>query len=197
MVNKAMFIGGYNTGRETTATPPTLARHENTPPPGCVASPIRSRCANSPSTYLASRPFSPAIAANSNRHTPRLENAISRRKQTLGSRSNRHFFTLPAANFRALSLPSATGVALRRFSCAFAATSNRQCKILENVVSHRKQTLASRSNRQLFAILQSPRARVISSDRPSFIVRHAPLPCHYNLGVIPCRHHTPNPVTRP
>ncbi len=57
----------------------------------------------------------------SNRHTSRLENAISRRKQTLGTVSNRHFFTVLARNF----------TLTHHASRAIPAISNRQWQILE------------------------------------------------------------------
>ncbi len=79
----------------------------------------------------------------SNRHTSRLENAISLRKQTLGTLSNRHFFTFLARNF------APTHRAPRKP----LTISNRQSQILEIAVTNTKQTLAARSNRQYFASL--------------------------------------------
>ena len=202
MVNKAMFIGGYNTECATTAaTPPASpARHETASIHDRAASPIASRCAKSHSTGLAPRHFSHAIPAISNRHTSRLENAISCRKQALASCSNRHFFTFPSAKLsRVISSDRVSLIArlaLHRGSRTVFAISNRQWQILENDVSHRKQTFALRSNRQLFAILKTASARVISSDRASHNACRAPLPANYNPGV-PCRDHAPKPLTTP
>jgi hypothetical protein len=202
IVNKAMFIGGYNTERTTTTAPPPApsARHEHASSPDSAASPIPSRHANSPLTSLASRHFPHAIAAISNRHSVRLENVISCRKQTIASCSNRHFFTPFSAEMsRVMSSDHASftiRLALRRLSRTLPAISNRQWQILENDVSHRKQTLAHRSNRQLFAILKPASARVISSDRASHNARRAPLPTHYN-PLVPCDAHAPKPLTTP
>ena len=243
-----MIIAGHNTERSTaTATPPASSARRQNP----------SHCANPSPNHPTHPHFPPAIAAISNRHSLRLEIAISPRKQTLASRSNRHKMqgwrvrfqrsTASVASLgRALPLPAATGLALRRVSRAFPAISNRhtsrlasqttdrepgitslprrqaghesqitnravcvpdavaghvisnrQWQILENAVSHRKQTFASRSNRQLFAIFQSESARVIFSDRPAHIARRTPLPNHYNSGVLPCRATPPTPVLTP
>jgi hypothetical protein len=177
-----MFIGGYNTERATTtATPPApSARHEHASSPDSAASPSPSRHANSPLTSLASRHFPHAIAAISNRHSVRLENVISCRKQTIASCSNRHFFTLFSAELSHVvssDRPSSiVRLALRRLSRTLPAISNRQWQILENDVTRRKQTIASRSNRQLLAILKSASARVISSDRASHNARRTRFP---------------------
>jgi hypothetical protein len=84
-----------------------------------------------------------AERAISNRHTVRLEIAISRRKQTLGARSNRHFFTVLARNFAPARRAPRKGPAL----------SNQQWQILEITVNNTKQTLGTRSNRQDFAVV--------------------------------------------
>jgi hypothetical protein len=71
------------------------------------SSEVNRRSANAPATLelpenLPKLP--PAIDVQpviSNRHTPRLENAISHSKQTTAAGSNRHFFTLLARKFRA------------------------------------------------------------------------------------------------
>ncbi len=81
--------------------------------------------------------------AISNRHTVRLEIAISHRKQTLGTRSNRHFFTVLARNFASSHGAPRKGPAI----------SNRQWQILEINVNHTKQTLGTRSNRHFFAVI--------------------------------------------
>jgi hypothetical protein len=136
MVNKVMFIGGYNTERSTrTAAPPASpARHEH-----------------APGRRLGGITDPPA------------------------PRSNRRSFTFSAQNYCALSRSIAAGLTLRRFSRAIAAISNRQ----------------------LFAILKSAFARVISSDRVSHNACRPPLPTHYNFGVFPCRDHSPKTLTTP
>jgi hypothetical protein len=177
-----MLIGGYNTERTTTtaAPPAPSARHEHASSPDCAASPITLRHANSPLPSLASRHFSSAIAAISNRHSVRLENVISCRKQTVASCSNRHFFALFSAELSCVvssDRPSfIVRLALRCPSRTFPAISNRQWQILENDVTRRKQTFAYRSNRHLFAISKSTFARVISSDRASHNARRARFP---------------------
>jgi hypothetical protein len=185
-----MFIGGYNTERTTTtaAPPAPSARHEHASSPDCAASPIPSRHANSHSARLAPRHFPHAIAAISNRHTSRLENAVSCRKQTTASRSNRHFFTLSGAELSCVVSSGRPSFIVRLALCCpsrtFPAISNRQWQILENDVTHRKQTLAYRSNRHLFAISKSTFARVISSDRASHNARRTRFP----RTIIPASH---------
>ena len=61
----------------------------------------------------------------SNRHTPRLENAISRRKQTLGTLSNRHFLQVSGSHQR--RIPDAACPP----QVAAHIISNRQSQILE------------------------------------------------------------------
>jgi hypothetical protein len=63
-------------------------------------SPLTSHC--SPAALYESRPLSrDANHIRSNRHSVRLENAISHRKQTTAHTSNRHFFALFARNANA------------------------------------------------------------------------------------------------
>jgi hypothetical protein len=81
----------------------------------------------------------------SNRHTPRLENAITLRKQTLDTRSNRHFLHVSASH------QLQTANAHRPTHKA----SNRQWQILENDVNLSKHTTAPRSNRHKNAIFVS------------------------------------------
>jgi hypothetical protein len=77
----------------------------------------------------------------SNRHTVRLENAISRRKQTLGTLSNRHFLHVSASHNHRIAHAN------RPPQAASKNVSNRQWQILENDVNLSKQTIAPRSNR--------------------------------------------------
>ena len=83
----------------------------------------------------------------SNRHTSRLENAISRRKQTLGTPSNRHFLQVSASHQRRIA------GADHLLHVARHIVSNRQWQILEFNVTHTKQTTAPRSNRQFLRCL--------------------------------------------
>ena len=84
----------------------------------------------------------------SNRHTSRLEIVVSHRKQTLGTHSNRQFFTLLARNFTPASS------ALRKSQ----TIPNRHTVRLEIAISHRKQTLDTRSNRHFFTVLARPKS---------------------------------------
>jgi hypothetical protein len=90
----------------------------------------------------------------SNRHTPRLENTISPRKQTLGTRSNRHFLHVSESHNHRIA------DAARPPQVASEIVSNRQWQILEITVNLSKQTIAPRSNRHKNAIFASrlPRA---------------------------------------
>jgi hypothetical protein len=61
----------------------------------------------------------------SSRHSSRLENALSRRKQTLGTRSNRHFLRVSECHQRRIADPA------RPPHVASNIVSNRQWQILE------------------------------------------------------------------
>ena len=80
--------------------------------------------------------------SRSNRHTPRLENAVSHRKQTLGASSNRHF----------LQVSATYQLQIRDAHRPTHNVSNRQWQILENNVNLSKQTIAPHSNRHKNAI---------------------------------------------
>ncbi len=86
----------------------------------------------------------------SNRHSVRLENAISHRKQTLGTPSNRHILQVSAS--RNLRIAEAD----RPPQAASKNISNRQWQILEINVNLSKQTIAPRSNRHKNALLFLP-----------------------------------------
>ncbi len=90
----------------------------------------------------------------SNRHTSRLESAISHRKQTRGTRSNRHFVQGSASHQRR------TANASRPPPVATNIVSNRQWQILEITVNLSKQTIAPRSNRYKNALFASPVSEV-------------------------------------
>jgi FKBP-type peptidyl-prolyl cis-trans isomerase FklB len=98
----------------------------------------------------------------SNRHTPRLENAISPRKQTLGASSNRHFLHVSARRQRQTANAHRTPHNI----------SNRQWQILENNVNHSKQTTAPRSNRHKNAIFSSTKSRATTPRRQSLLTSH-------------------------
>ena len=85
----------------------------------------------------------------SNRHTPLLENAVSHRKQTVDSLSNRHFLQSSASRQRQIADPDRPP----------HNVSNRQWQILENDVNLSKQTSAPRSNRHKNAIFSSTKSR--------------------------------------
>ena len=89
----------------------------------------------------------------SNRHTPRLENAISRRKQTLGTLSNRQFLQPSESHQRRIA--NADGPP----QVASNIVSNRQSQILEITVNLSKQTIAPRSNRHKNAVIKRPKCR--------------------------------------
>ena len=86
----------------------------------------------------------------SNRHSVRLENAISHGKQTLGTLSNRHFLQVSAGHQRR------TAATNRSPQAASNNVSNRQWQILEINVNLSKQTIAPRSNRHKNAFIASP-----------------------------------------
>jgi hypothetical protein len=107
-----------------------------------ATSPKSQNTLNLPNNFLATRHSSVATAsfpphAISNRHTPRLENAITPRKQTLAASSNRHFLHVSASH--QLQIANAHRPTHK--------ASNRQWQILENDVSLSKQTTALRSIR--------------------------------------------------
>ncbi len=78
----------------------------------------------------------------SNRHTSRLQSAVTSSKQTAGTHSNRQFLTYSARNF------PPTNPAARNILAAF----NRRPTRLETSATRRKQTLRTHLNRQLFAV---------------------------------------------
>jgi len=99
----------------------------------------------------------------SNRHTPRLENAMSRRKQTLGASSNRHFLQVSAS--RQHQIPDAHHPPHN--------ISNRQWQILENNVNLSKQTIAPRSNRHKNAVVKRPKSPITPATNSSHVAIRA------------------------
>jgi hypothetical protein len=97
----------------------------------------------------------------SNRHTARLENAISHRKQTLGTRSNRHFLQVSASH----QLPIA------KAHHPTHNVSNRQWQILENNVNLSKQTIAPRSNQHKNAFIKYQKSHVTTARHDPTIER--------------------------
>jgi hypothetical protein len=101
----------------------------------------------------------------SNRHSVRLENAISHRKQTLGTLSNRHFLRVSGShNLRIAE-------ANRPPQASSNIISNRQWQILENDVNPSKQTIAPRSNRQQNAISNCQKSRSTTARPESRFAR--------------------------
>ena len=100
----------------------------------------------------------------SNRHTSRLEMVVFHRKQTPGTHSNRHLFTVLARDF----------ASARRAPRKEPAISNRQWRIFEINVNHTKQTLGTRSNRHFFAVITR------SSETSTETARHSTLACPEN-----------------
>ena len=99
----------------------------------------------------------------SNRRIPRLENAISRRKQTLGTRSNRHFLQVSESHQPRIAAADCPP------QVASNIVSNRQSQILEIAVNLSKQTIAPRSNRHKNAFIKSPTSsRNYSSQVPEY-----------------------------
>jgi hypothetical protein len=97
----------------------------------------------------------------SNRHSVRLENAISPRKQTLGTRSNRHFLQVSASH----QLPTANA---HRPTHNVA---NRQWQILEINVNLSKQTIAPRSNQHKNAFIKCQKSHVTTARHDPTIER--------------------------
>ena len=102
----------------------------------------------------------------------RLENAISRRKQT-SAHSNRHFLQVSASHQRRIAAMD------RPPQTAADTVSNRQWQILEINVNLSKQTIAPRSNRHKNAILKCQKSHVTTA-------RHGPtterLPREQGIG---------------
>jgi hypothetical protein len=109
----------------------------------------------------------------SSRHTPRLENAISHRKQTVHTRSNRHFLQVSG------SYKLRIAEAHRPPQAASKNVSNRQRQILEINVNLSKQTIAPRSNRHKNAILSSPKFHITTErDESQATASGSPLTNH-------------------
>jgi hypothetical protein len=119
----------------------------------------------------------------SNRHTPRLENAISHRKQTLGASSNRHFLQVSASHQLQIAATD------RPPQVASNIVSNRQWQILEINVNLSKQTIAPRSNRHKNAILncQNLASQPRVTNHESLITNHeSPITNHYSPTTAVC-----------
>ena len=95
----------------------------------------------------------------SNRHTSRLENAISHRKQTLGTRPNRHFLQVSAIHNHQAAATN------RPLKAASKIVSNRQWQILEINVNLSKQTIAPRSNRHKNAVIKCEKSHITTARR--------------------------------
>ncbi len=102
--------------------------------PAFFAGPAPSRITHSSISNRHNQHAAPALALHSslitrhcrsNRHTPRLENAISHRKQTLDTRSNRQFLQVSASHQRRIANAD------RPPQVPSKIVSNRQWQILE------------------------------------------------------------------
>ena len=102
-----------------------------------------------------------------NRKLQRLENAISRRKQTLDTRSNRQFLQVSASHQRRIA------DADRPPQVPSNIVSNRQRQILEITVNLSKQTIAPRSNRHKNALLKCQKSPITIACHESPITSHA------------------------
>ena len=130
----------------------TVSRTKQTPPPQFNRQQINTSkisISNRHNQNAAPAPTRHSSLATrhcrSNRHTPRLENAISHRKQTLVTRSNRHFLQGHASHQRRIADPDRPP----------HSRSNRQWQILEITVNLSKQTIAPSSNRHKNALFAS------------------------------------------
>jgi hypothetical protein len=88
----------------------TLSRTKQTPAPQINRQQITTSKITHPNRHNQNAAPAPARHSSritrhcrSNRHTPRLENAISHRKQTLGTLSNRHFLQVSASHQRQIA----------------------------------------------------------------------------------------------
>jgi hypothetical protein len=93
----------------------------------------------------------------SNRHSVRLESAVSHRKQTLGTLSNRHFLQVSASHQLQIESPHRPP----------HKASNRQWQILEINVNHSKQTIAPRSNQHKNVFIKRQKSRIAAACRDS------------------------------
>jgi hypothetical protein len=130
----------------------TLSRTKQTPAPPINRQQITTSKITHPNRHNQNAAPAPTHHSSlatrhcrSNRHSVRLENAISPRKQTLGTRSNRHFLQVSASHQR----QSADAHRPKH------NISNRQWQILEINVNLSKQTTAPRSNRHKNALFAS------------------------------------------
>jgi hypothetical protein len=117
----------------------------------------------------------------SNRHTPRLESAISHRKQTLGASSNRHFLQVSASHQLQIAATD------RPPQGASNIVSNRRWQILEINVNLSKQTIAPRSNRHknaMFASRMGQRDAILNcqnlASQPRVTNHESPITNHYS-----------------
>ncbi len=150
-----------------TCAPPINRQQMRTLHPAFFAAPATSQITNLPrrqaghesQTCLAGRRVT--SHGRSNRHSVRLENAISPRKQTLGTLSNRHFLQVSAS--RNLRIAEAD----RPPQAASKSVSNRQWQILEINVNLSKQTIAPRSNRHKNALIKCQKSRATTPRHES------------------------------
>jgi hypothetical protein len=156
----------------------TLSRTKQTPAPQINRQQITTSKITHPNRHNQNAAPAPTRHSSlatrhcrSNRHTVRLENAISPRKQTLGTRSNRHFLQVSASHQLQIENPH------RPTNNA----SNRQWQILENNVNLSKQTIAPRSNQHKNVFIKRQKSRIAAACRDSEAERQprAGMPCPY------------------
>ena len=162
----------YKINRQPRRLEFTLSRTKQTPAPQINRQQITtskisiSNCHNQKFAQTPTRHSSLATRhCRSNRHTARLENAISHRKQTLGTRSNRHFLQVSASHQRRIASAS------RPPQVAGKIISNRQWQILEINVNLSKQTIAPRSNQHKNAFIKCQKSHVTTSRQDSTVER--------------------------
>jgi hypothetical protein len=142
----------------------TLSRTKQTPAPPINRQQITTSKITHPNRHNQNAAPAPTRHSSrvtrhrrSNRHSVRLENAISHRKQTLGTRSNRHFLQVSASCQRRIASPDRPTHNL----------SNRQWQILEINVNLSKQTIAPRSNRHKNVFIKRQKSRITPACRDS------------------------------
>jgi hypothetical protein len=146
----------------------TLSRTKQTPAPQINRQQITTSKTTHPNRHNQNAAPAPTrhssqitSHARSNRHSVRLENAISPRKQTLGTRSNRHFLQVSASH------QLQTANAHRPTN----NVSNRQWQILEINVNLSKQTIAPRSNQHKNVFIKRQKSRIAAACRDSEVKR--------------------------
>jgi hypothetical protein len=160
--HSALIASHYKINRKPRRLEFTLSRTKQTPAPPINRQQITTSKTTHPNRHNQNAAPAPTrhssritSHARSNRHSVRLENAISPRKQTLGTLSNRHFLQVSASHNHRTTVTNRPA----------HKVSNRQWQILEINVNLSKQTIAPRSNRHKNAILNRAESRITTSRR--------------------------------